>query len=433
MPWSRWILEMTRASGYWGNTNNFCEYCINEAFKNKIDLGLVVEPSKLYSQQVPSSFKVTMASLGSNKELEATTSGKSQRTSLIFNLDNKEDFTICSLINEKIEQQPLDLVFTEGETIAFRVDGPNAIHLSGYYVDEEEEEDGFINDDEEEVYSDEAEEDSQIEYDSDLEDEDFDESDSEVEIKSKKNPRIRVLESDEEEEDSDFDSEEYDSEMDSEDDGSDMEDSEAEDSEEESEEEVVKSAKKVKFDLSESKKTPEPVKAAVKEAPKATVPAKDTPKTTTPTKETAKVTPPPAKAAPATPAATPVAKPASPQTATPASAGPVKKTLPSGLQIEDLKLGNGPKANQGKKVMIHYKGTLLNGSVFDSSFGGSPLKFTVGKAQVIKGMDMGIVGMAVGGTRKLTIPGPLAYGNQALPKIPRNSTLVFEIRLEKIL
>jgi len=380
-----------------------------------------------------------MASLGSNKELEATTSGKSQRTSLIFNLDNKEDFTICSLINEKIEQQPLDLVFTEGETIAFRVDGPNAIHLSGYYVNEEEEDDGFINDDEEddeEVYSDEAEEDSQIEYDSDLEDEDFDdESDSEVETKSKKNPRIRVVESDEEEdeEESDFDSEEFDSEMDSEDDGSDMEDSEEAESEEESEEEVVKNVKKVKFDLSESKKTPEPVKVAVKESPKTAVAPKEAPKAAAPTK----VTPPAAKAAPAsapvTPAAAPVAKPASPQTSAPASAAPVKKTLPSGLQIEDLKLGNGPKASQNKKVMIHYKGTLLNGSVFDSSFGGSPLKFTVGKAQVIKGMDIGIVGMAVGGTRKLVIPGPLAYGNQALPKIPRNSTLVFEIRLEKIL
>ena len=48
-------------------------------------------------------------------------------------------------------------------------------------------------------------------------------------------------------------------------------------------------------------------------------------------------------------------------------------------------------------------------------------------------MDIGIVGMAIGGSRKLVIPGPLAYGNQALPKIPRNSTLIFEIRLEKIL
>lgn len=361
-----------------------------------------------------------MASLGSNKELEDTTgTGKSQRTSLIFNLDNKEDFTLCSLTSEKIEQQSLDLVLTEGETIAFRVEGPHSIHLSGYYINEDEEHDDFINDeDEDEIYSDEAEEDSQIEYDSELEDEDFTGSESEiseVETRSKKNPRIRVLESDEEEdeeENSEFDSEE-DEEMDSE------EDEEMDTEEEESEEEVpVKDTKKAKVDVSEAKKTKEPVKEVVKESPKPAAPAK--------------VTPPPAKAAPAPAAATPASKPASHQ-AKEQGPAPVKKTLPSGLQIEDLKLGSGPKVSQGKKVLIHYKGSLLNGNVFDSSFGGKPLKFSVGKGEVIKGMDIGIVGMAVGGSRKLVIPGPLAYGNQSLPKIPRNSTLVFEIRLEKIL
>jgi FK506-binding nuclear protein len=395
-------------------------------------LGLVVEPSKLYSQQVPSSFKITMASLGTNKELEETPStGKSQRTSLIFNLDNKEDFTLCSLTSEKVEQQPLDLVLTEGETIAFRVEGPHSIHLSGYYINEEDEHDDFINDedeDEDEVYSDEAEEDSQIEYDSELEDEEYSGSDSEVEIKSKKNPRIRVLESDEEDEedDSEFDSED-DEEMDSEEDEEEEDMDSEEESEEESEMEMPsKDAKKVKFDLTEAKK----VKEAAKESPKApAAPARESPKAPT---ATAKVSPPPAKAAPVAAATTPSAKPASPQ-AKEQGPTPVKKTLPSGLQIEDLKLGSGAKVSQGKKVLIHYKGTLLNGSVFDSSFGGKPLKFAVGKGEVIKGMDIGIVGMAVGGSRKLVIPGPLAYGNQALPKIPRNSTLVFEIRLEKIL
>ena len=391
---------------------------------------MVVEPSKLYSQQVPASFKLTMASLGSNKELEtAATTGKSQRTSLIFNLDNKEDFTLCSLTTDKVEQQTLDLVLAEGETIAFRVEGPHAIHLSGYYLNEEEEHDDFINDeDEDEMYSDEAEEDSQIEYDSELEDEDFSESDSEAESKSKKNPRIRVIESDdEEEEDSEFDSEDNE-EMDSEDDEDmDSEEMDTGDESEESEEEEKpsKDAKKVKFDLSEAKKAKESSKPAA--APAKEV-AKESPKSAP-----AKVTPPPAKAAPAPASATtPAAKPASPQ-AKEQGPTPVKKTLPSGLQIEDLKLGSGAKVSQGKKVLIHYKGTLLNGSVFDSSFGGKPLKFAVGKGEVIKGMDIGLVGMAVGGSRKLVIPGPLAYGNQALPKIPRNSTLVFEIRLEKIL
>ena len=380
---------------------------------------MVVEPSKLYSQQVPATFKITMASLGSNKELEATANGKSQRTSLIFNLDSKEDFTLCSLTNDKIEQQALDLVLTEGETIAFRVEGPHTIHLSGYYInDEEDEDDGFINDeDEDEIYSDEAEEDSQIEYDSEEDDEDFD-SEEESEEEMTKNPRIRVIESEEEEEmDSDEEMSEDDEEMDSEFDSE-------EESEEEPEEEVeqAKSSKKVKFDLTEAKKA----KETPKEQVKAASPAKDQVKTAAP----AKVTPPPAKATPAVASPQNNKEQAAAQASAPA---PVKKTLPSGLQIEDLKLGNGPKVSNGKKVLIHYKGTLLNGQVFDSSFGGKPLKFAVGKGDVIKGMDIGIVGMAVGGSRKLVIPGPLAYGNQALPKIPRNSTLVFEIRLEKIL
>ena len=358
-----------------------------------------------------------MASLGTNEELEAASNtGKSKRTSLIFNLDSKEDFTLCSLVAEKVEQQPLDLILTEGETIAFRVEGPHAIHLSGYYINEEEEHDDFINDeDDDEVYSDEAEEDSQIEYDSELDDEDFSGSESEVEVESKKNPRIRVVESDEEEDEEDEEEEDEEDEDDEEFD-SETEDDENLDSEEESEEEnSSKDVKKVKIDSSEVKKTTEPLKTT-KESPKAS-------------STSAKVTPPPAKAAPTT---AQTSKPTSPQTKE-QGPNPVKKTLPSGLQIEDLKLGSGPKVSQGKKVLIHYKGSLLNGNVFDSSFGGKPLKFAVGKGEVIKGMDIGIVGMAVGGSRKLVIPGPLAYGNQSLPKIRRNSTLVFEIRLEKIL
>ena len=346
-----------------------------------------------------------MASLGANTELEKTASGKLQRTSLIFNLDGKEDFSICSLTTGKTEQQVLDLILTEGETVAFRVDGPNAVHLSGYYINEEEE-NGFINDseDDDEIFSDEAEEDSQIEYDSefDSEDSEFDSEDSEFDSEEKetKNPRIRVLESDENEED----------EMDSEE-------------ESDSQEAVSKSSKKVKFDITEAKKTKEVV---------ATPAAKESPKES-PKAAVTKVTPPVAKSSPAQVQASAV-KPASPQSASKEQiAAPVKKTLPSGLQIEDLKLGSGAKVSQGKKVLIHYKGTLQNGQVFDSSFGGKPLKFAVGKGEVIKGMDMGIIGMAMGGSRKLVIPGPLAYGNQSLPKIPRNSTLVFEIRLEKIL
>jgi FK506-binding nuclear protein len=63
---------------------------------------------------------------------------------------------------------------------------------------------------------------------------------------------------------------------------------------------------------------------------------------------------------------------------------------------------------------------------------GAPFQFKVGKGEVIKGWDIGIVGMSVGGERRLTIPASLAYGSRSLPSIPPNSTLVFDVKLLEI-
>lgn len=81
---------------------------------------------------------------------------------------------------------------------------------------------------------------------------------------------------------------------------------------------------------------------------------------------------------------------------------------------------------------IHYTGTLLDGTVFDSSEGREPLTFTLGSGQVIKGWDRGILGMCVGEIRKLQIPPELAYGESAMGKIPKNSVLIFSVELIKI-
>ena len=103
-----------------------------------------------------------------------------------------------------------------------------------------------------------------------------------------------------------------------------------------------------------------------------------------------------------------------------------------GLKIKDLVTGTGPGAQAGDVLRVDYRGTLLDDPtvVFDESYGrSSPFAMTLGAGQVIAGWDTGLLGMQVGGKRELTIPPDLAYGNQAVGKIPANASLVFEIRL----
>src|SRR3954463_15390296 len=100
------------------------------------------------------------------------------------------------------------------------------------------------------------------------------------------------------------------------------------------------------------------------------------------------------------------------------------------LKIEDLQLGTGAEAVTGKNVEVQYTGWLTDGKKFDSSVGRGPFAFPLGGGRVIKGWDQGVVGMKVGGKRKLTVPPDLAYGAKGFPgAIPPNATLVFEVEL----
>lgn len=106
-------------------------------------------------------------------------------------------------------------------------------------------------------------------------------------------------------------------------------------------------------------------------------------------------------------------------------------TTPSGLQYEDTVIGTGTEAVKGKQVSVHYTGTLKDGKKFDSSKDRNrPFGFKLGSGMVIKGWDEGVAGMKIGGTRKLVIPGDLAYGKQGHPGlIPPDAELTFVVEL----
>jgi len=101
------------------------------------------------------------------------------------------------------------------------------------------------------------------------------------------------------------------------------------------------------------------------------------------------------------------------------------------LKVEVLQEGTGAEAKNGDNVSVHYVGTFEDGTKFDSSIDrGKPFSFNLGAGQVIKGWDLGVLGMKIGEKRKLIIPSDLAYGDKGSSNvIPPKSTLIFEVEL----
>lgn len=112
---------------------------------------------------------------------------------------------------------------------------------------------------------------------------------------------------------------------------------------------------------------------------------------------------------------------------------PMSNIIP-GLTVEIITPGTGAEIASGQTAVVDYTGTFTDGKVFDSSIPrGQPFTVVLGRGQVIKGWDLGIVGMKVGEVRKLTIAPELAYGAAgAAGVIPPNTTLVFEVTLRAI-
>lgn len=103
---------------------------------------------------------------------------------------------------------------------------------------------------------------------------------------------------------------------------------------------------------------------------------------------------------------------------------------PSGLKYTDLKLGQGDAADTGKVLEVHYSGWLASGVKFDSSIEDRPFTFRLGAGDAIKGWDEGLMGMKVGGKRRLVIPPELGFGKQGVGSVvPPNAVLVYEFEL----
>ncbi|EKE69469.1 FKBP-type peptidyl-prolyl cis-trans isomerase [Gallaecimonas xiamenensis] len=109
--------------------------------------------------------------------------------------------------------------------------------------------------------------------------------------------------------------------------------------------------------------------------------------------------------------------------------------MTSEVKIEDLQLGDGKAVVKGALITTQYRGTLEDGTEFDSSYAkGRPFQCVIGTGRVIKGWDIGLMGMKVGGKRKLWVPAELGYGDRQVgPHIKPGSNLVFEIELLEVL
>ena len=109
--------------------------------------------------------------------------------------------------------------------------------------------------------------------------------------------------------------------------------------------------------------------------------------------------------------------------------------MDNGLIIENMGIGDGTEAQDYNKVVVNYTGKLEDGSIFDSSLnpGRGPFTFTLGVGSVIKGWDIGVKGMKVGGRRRLTVPPELGYGDKGAGSvIPPGATLIFDVDLLEV-
>ncbi|XP_029665320.1 46 kDa FK506-binding nuclear protein [Formica exsecta] len=363
---------------------------------------LILEPYKRYTQCVRHTFHVTMACLDLSLAREPV--------QVMVKCNNKS-FLLCTLNKDKF-QTSLDLIFEKGENITFFCNGQGSVHMTGYLLPNE----NIDSDSEEEIEEEEAEEqEEEVRLNT------IPEKSLKRKIESPKNKKKPKLAKQEPFEsnnwDDDDDNEENNSSLEEDSDNDeDMEDEEDEndndDEEEEQEHEHEEFTKPQKHEKKETenqrqnqqKKTHDKQNKINGEEIKQEQQSKKQKKKAEQQKNNlieAK-----------------------------------KRIIEGGVQVEDTNPGNGALATSGKLVTVYYVGRCKIGKEekkVDSCTQGNGFKFRLGKGQVIKGWDVGIPGMKVGGKRRLTIPSNMGYGSKgSLPAIPGNSTLVFDIELKNV-
>ncbi|KAI9775719.1 MAG: peptidylprolyl isomerase fpr4 [Geoglossum umbratile] len=326
-----------------------------------------------------------------------------------------ETFVICTLDSTKSYQQPLDITIGENEQVFFKVSGTHAIYLTGNYVIP-------ANDSSNRIPDYDSEEDD--EYDLSPDEDELDEGEESDELDDIANPRITEVDSDDEEEAPKLIKAKKDKKQKG------KNKRPAEESEDETpnlDDIIAKSIKpaepKTNGEQKLSKKQLKKLKNNAGEAVPKAVETKGTKKDEKPSKDNSA----PNKGDKKVQFAKDLEQgPANPTTK-PDSNNDKVRTV-QGVKIEDKVIGKGPAAKKGNKVSMRYIGKLLDGKQFDANKKGPPFSFKLGAGEVIKGWDIGVAGIAPNGQRRLTIPAHLAYGSKDQPGIPKNSTLVFEIK-----
>ncbi|KAI5846752.1 FK506-binding protein [Tricharina praecox] len=332
-----------------------------------------------------------------------------------------EEFVICTLDTERTYQQPLDIIIGEDEEVFFKVDGNYDISLSGNYIIPLNE------NDDEESYSDEEESEGEEDYDLSPDEEELMNligggAESEDELDDVEEPRITEVESEEDKTPKKKATEKV------------------------AEKKLGKAEKKGnKRAAEEDEAKPEEPKLSKKQLKKlkandgkAVAATNDTPESKKKVQFAKPIEQGPtngkkdAKQTPEKPATkqTPEKKVAEKK---PEAAAPTTRVV-QGITVEDKTVGTGAVCKKGNKLGMRYIGKLndKNGKVFDKNTQGKPFTFRLGKGEVIKGWDIGLVGMRVGGERRITIPASMGYGNKAIPGIPANSTLCFDVKLLEV-